>query len=160
MKKRSAKEWANIALIGGGVLVAFLVGRKVLQFLNIVPTQEEAKQSRQRKETLKDAQKKLTIKPTKSDFYWQALADTIHDAWKYSRFDDDKELAENKLKEVKNDADYLKLVEFYGRRQNYFFGIPEGGLRTLSEAANSELSQSRLDRINAQYQKQKMKYRI
>lgn len=160
MAKTTAKEWGNIALVAGGVLVAFLVGRKVLQFLNVVPTAEEAQQSRERERTLREAQAQTRVKPTQPDFYWKNLADTIHEAWKYSRFDDDKALAESKLKEPRNDADYLKLVQFYGKRQNYFFGIPEGGLRTLSEAANSELDDDRINRINTNYAQKGIKYRL
>lgn len=160
MAKRSAQDWGQIALVAGGVVVAFLVGRKLLQFFNVVPTAEEAQQSRERERTLREAQQQTKVKQSQPDFYWKALADTIHEAWKYSRFDDDKALAEAKLKEPKNDADYLKLVQFYGKRQNYFFGIPEGGLRTLSEAANSELDQDRINRINTNYAQKGIKYRL
>ena len=160
MAKKSAKEWGNIALVAGGVVVAFLVGRKLLQFFNVVPTAEESRQARERERTLREAQAKTKVKPTQPDFYWKSLADTIHEAWKYSRFDDDKDLAEAKLKDVKNDADFLKLVEYYGKRQNYFFGIPEGGLRTLAEAANSELGDDRINRINSNYAQKGIKYRL
>lgn len=160
MAKKTTKEWGTIALVAGGVVVAFLVGRKLLQFFNVVPTAEEAKQERQRRTTLEKAKKETSVRQSQPDFYWQNLANVIHEAWKYSRFDDDKDLAEAKLKEPRNDADYLKLVEFYGKRQNYFFGIPEGGLRTLSEAANSELAEERINRINANYAQKGIKYRI
>lgn len=160
MAKKTPKEWGQIAIVTGGVIVAFLVGRKLLQFFNIVETAEEAKQRRETQTTLKKAQAQTKVKPTQTDFFWKSTADTIYEAWRYSRFDDDKDLAEAKLKEPRNDADYLKLVEFYGRRQNYFFGIPEGGLRTLAEAANSELSEDRINRINTNYAQKGIKYRL
>ena len=160
MAQRKAEDWGRIALVAGGVVVAFLVGRKVLQFFNIVPTAEEAEQERQRRSALAQAQRQTTVKQSQPDFYWQNLANTIHEAWKYSRFDDDKDLAEAKLKEPRNDADFLKLVQFYGKRQNYFFGIPEGGLRTLSEAANSELAEDRINRINSNYAQKGIKFRL
>jgi len=158
MAQRSPKDWATIALYIGGAYALYLVGRKALEFLSVVPSKEEAAQKKERTQTLSQAQSQLQVKPTKPDFFWKNAADNIYEAWKTSGTDETTVLRNFAL--VVNDADALKLFQFYGTRQNYTFGIPYGGLKSLSEAANDELSDSDIRKINEDFARKGIKYRI
>lgn len=158
MAKRTPKDWATIALYVGGAYVLYVVARKGLEFLSIVPTREEVAMSKERTQTLKSAQQSLKVSPTKPDFYWKTAADNIYEAWKTSGTDEATVIKNFAL--AQNDADALKLFQFYGTRQNYTFGIPYGGLKSLAETANDELSQRDIDKINTDYARKGIKYRI
>lgn len=163
LKQEDIKTFTYAAVAVGGLFFLYKFGKGILTALNLVDTEEEKAIEKNRQKALKSAQKeqqKKGVQQTRSDLYWQNAADSLYDAWKFSALDDDKDLAEAKLKEPMNDVDFLKLQEYYGARQNYFFGIPEGGLRNLTDAANSELSQERIDRINEIYRQRGIKYKI
>lgn len=98
--------------------------------------------------------------PSFPPLQFKAFADGIYEALKYSAIADDKATAERILLSMHNDLDVTSLVQAYGRRRLYVFGIPEGGLRTLWQTITSELSQSRLNRINADWQKKGIRYRF
>lgn len=82
---------------------------------------------------------------------WRSVADTIHTALKFSMIDDNKALAESRLKAPLNIADVRSLIIEYGNRQRHRFGLPDGGKENLAETINRELSAAAIARINAWY---------
>lgn len=159
MAKKTPKEWATIALYLGGAIAIYLVGRKVLQTFNVVQTPEEKKQTQAFEKTLSKAITTIGVKPTKDDLFWKTASDTIYDSWATTNFFGASSNTIRLLKTPQNDADVLKLYQFYGKRQNYSFGLPVGEPRTLPEAANYELG-SDVNQINKDWASKGIKYRL
>lgn len=157
-QKKTAKEYYQIVLYGGALIGIFLVGRALLRALNIVDTAAERRQKLAEAEALKKAQQQLSVRPTQPDYYWKTLADSIWTSINVC-VGDNYDAAENYLKQVKNDADFLKLVEYWGTRQLYCFGIPTTS-GNLSTCISDELQQSRINNINNYYASRGMKYRL
>jgi hypothetical protein len=147
-QKKTAKEYYQIVLYGGALIGIFLVGRALLRALNIVDTAAERRQKLAEAEALKKAQQQLKVKPTQTDYYWKTLADSIWTSINVC-VGDDYDAAER----------YLKLVEYWGTRQLYCFGIPTTS-GNLSTCVSDELPQTRINNINNYYASRGMKYRL
>ena len=78
---------------------------------------------------------------------------------RYSAIDDDKADAGYQIARVQNDADVAVLIDQFGKRQEYFFGIPTGDPKTLPEFITSNLSRSTLNQINGNYASKNIKFR-
>lgn len=97
---------------------------------------------------IKDLEKKQ-IKPTYSDSIYTQGANIIYNSLRYSFVADDYDAAENAIyRYVYNDADFLKLVSAYGKRNLTPFGVPVGDAIGLSETLVDQMKKTRVDRIN------------
>lgn len=97
--------------------------------------------------------------PTKTRGEWALIADTIYEDLKYSRVSDNHGDAIYQLARPKNDADVALLIDTFGTRQEYFFGVPttEG---TLPVFVNSNLSNNERNIINDNYKRKNIKFRF
>ncbi|MCI4667441.1 MAG: hypothetical protein MRZ79_04715 [Bacteroidia bacterium] len=109
------------------------------------------------KELKKEAQKGNF--PSLSSFQLKAFADQVYSVLKHSAVADDKARAETLLKEMNNQADVLGLIAAYGKKQHYWFGLPDGEPQDLPAAISRELSASAIRRVNKLYQERGIKYR-
>jgi len=103
---------------------------------------------------------KLTYSPAN----YLAFANTIYEGTKYG-LGDNYEAVETTLLKMNNDADVAKLIQAYGSRQNYIFGIPAGEKRDLLTNLRAELGSDfggvtsyRLDRVNKNWKLKRIKY--
>jgi hypothetical protein len=160
MSKIQKTITANQDLILKGVMTigVLVIANKVAQSFGFLSGKSEKNADKDVDGWVKDTLKKQS--PTQSKGYWASIANRIHEALRYSAASDNKSEAERLLKLPKNDADVALLIDTYGKRQTRFFGLPEGGLRTLPELLSSnELKGSRIRSINTDYEKKGIKYR-
>jgi hypothetical protein len=117
-----------LAVIGAGIFL-FFAGKGILTALGFAKTDSQKEAERIAKEAGKVTPENLTISQNQA----VNLADSIHEALKYSSLDDDKPEAVRLLKTLKNDDDFKLLQNAFGERKEYFFGVPTGGAKTLSQ---------------------------
>ena len=147
-----------IVYIGGAAAAYFLLIRPLLRSLGITKTEQEVKSEKvidtYVRETLQRQQ------PTKSKGEWQLIADQIYADLRYSALDDNKEDATYQVARAKNDADVALLIQLFGRRREYLFGIPAGAEMNLQEFIRSNLSSKQINLINDNYSRKGIKYRF
>jgi len=97
--------------------------------------------------------------PTKSRGEWALIAETIYNDLKFSRISDDHADAIYQLARAKNDADVATLIDIFGKRQEYFFGIPTGDEMALPTFVRSNLSNNEIEIINNNYSRKNIKFR-
>ena len=147
-----------ILYIGGAAAAYFLLIRPLLRSLGITKTEQEVKSEKvidtYVRETLQRQQ------PTKSKGEWQLIADQIYADLRYSALDDNKEDATYQVARAKNDADVALLIQLFGRRREYLFGLPAGAEMNLQEFIRSNLSSKQINLINDNYSRKGIKYRF
>ena len=100
-----------------------------------------------------------TQTPTKSRGEWGIIAETIYNDLKYSRIDDNHADAVYQLARVKNDADVATLIDMFGKRQEYAFGLPVGDEQNLAQFVSSNLNTSEVNTVNDNYSRKKIRFR-
>lgn len=83
---------------------------------------------------------------------YSSYADQIQDNLDKSSIADDKDLVEDVLLRMENTIDVLQLIKAYGKRQRYFFGIPDGSATNLSQTILDEFKSTRINRVNKEYE--------
>ena len=140
----------------------FLIVRPLLVKFGIVKSaaqiQQNIYQSANVQEYINDAVTKQ--KPTKSKGEWQIVADQLYYDIKFASPSDDKADAGYQVTRVQNDADFALLYDTFGKRQEYYFGIPAGGLQDLVQMVTSNLDRTALNKINDNYQRKGIKFRF
>jgi len=157
----ASTEKIAIYAIGAGVGY-FLIVRPLLIKLGIVKSAAELAAERERQENVDDYID-TTIRsqtPTKSTGEWQIIADQIYEFLRYSAASDNKEGAMMQIMRVKNEADLATLLKLFGKRQEYYLGIPYGGLQNLVSFVKSNLSNDQINTINGNLGRKKIKFRF
>jgi hypothetical protein len=147
--------------IGAGITY-FLIVKPVLVKLGILKSAAEIKQERVNTGNV-DTYIADTLRvqsPTKSVGEWTIIADKIYEDLKFSAVSDDKKDAGYQVTRVKNDADVATLYKAFGKRQEYYFGVPYGGLRDLMAFITSNLSSDAIAAINDNYRRKNIKFRF
>lgn len=159
------KDNERLLLIGGGVLVAGYfayqgVIKPILEALNLLDDKDEQARKDRDDQALADALAAAQAKEfqTYTDQQLSAFANTIFEDLRYSALDDDKEQAGLYLAMPRNDTDVLKLIYFFGRRQECFFGVACYD-RTLPDFVSSNLSSEKIAAINDNYRRKNISYR-
>jgi hypothetical protein len=156
-----APNYIQIALAGGGLYVVYKTYN--LLFKNAQEQTNKAIQDQTKKEldvVLRNT--KLSYPPSQ----YLAWANIIYNSTMYG-LGDNYGAVKQVLLLMKNNADVLKLVQAYGSRQNYVFGIPQGEKRDLFTNIRAELGDEyfglytqKLNDINADWLKKKISYKI
>lgn len=155
-KKRVSGINANTVLLIGGGVIGFSVLSGILEKLGIWQTKEERDRQKQYEESA--GQVYAVQQPTKPVHEWKIIADLIYEDLRYSSFDDKTGDAGYQIARVQNDADVLKLAELFGERTETFFGIPVGNFN-FYQFIRRNLSRSKLNEINGNYQRKGIKFR-
>lgn len=151
--------------IAGAVIGYLYVIKPILEKLGLKQTAEEKLQEQVEAENSKNVTDWLETtatgqQPTKSAAEWSIIADQIYKDLKFSALDDDKNNATYQAARVKNDADFALLYKSFGKRQEYFFGIPTGSLQDLQQFIRGNLSNDKVSEINDNYRRKNIKYRF
>lgn len=148
------------ALIVVGGFVAFKLVSKLLK-KSAKEELSNVKDEIKELEKTKDPNTGSTMRLTRTRAQWKLVADSIYNSIKFSGVSDNKANAEAQLKTVKNDLDLAVLIDEYGIRQLYYFGLPDGDRMTLIAAiATGELSQKAISRINEDYKNKGITFRF
>jgi hypothetical protein len=157
----ASTEKIAIYAIGAGVSY-FLIIRPLLIKLGVVKSAAEVAAEKERKDNVDEYIDK-TIKsqtPTKSVGEWQIIANQVYEFLRYSAASDNKDGAMMEIMRVKNEADLATLLKTFGSRQEYYFGIPYGGLQNLVSFVKSNLSDSQIATINSNFGRKNIKFRF
>jgi hypothetical protein len=157
------KKNNTVLYVAGGVAAYFFVIKPILTKLGVFKSAEE-KATEERKDT-QLAQQITQIaltgqKPTKTVQEWQTIADQIYNDLRYSAVDDNKPDAGYQVTRVKNEADFWQLFKLFGKRREYFFGVPAGGLQNLVQFITGNLSKDTIAKINDNYARKGIKFRF
>ena len=152
------KNKNTILYLTGAVVGYFFVLKPILEKLGISKTAEEKEQEKNIESFYTQSVKKQN--PTKSKGEWQIIANQIYEDLRYSALDDNKNDAQYQVSRVKNDADVATLIETFGNRQEYAFGIPVGSKKDLQQFIKSNLSTMQVLAINDNYRRKGIKYRF
>jgi hypothetical protein len=98
--------------------------------------------------------------PTKSKGEWQIIANNIYNDLSKSSIADNKSDAGYQVSRVQNDADFSLLYDTFGKRQEYYFGIPTGGLQDLVQFIVGNLDRSEINKINNNFSTKRIKFRF
>ena len=146
-------------IYGAGAIAAyFLILRPLLTKLGLqkTPTQQQAEQAQS---TYLQSQISTGLS-TKTPGEWAIIADQIYEDLRYTILDDDKDDAAYQLQRAKNNADVANLIKYFGKRQEYMFGIPAGSEKDLQQFVRSNLSSSQIATVNDNYLRKGIKYRF
>lgn len=164
MKAKIIKKIEQNPIPTALILVGSFVGFKLYQKFFKKSAREELKNVAdeiKQLERTKDPNTGSTMRLTRTRAQWALVADSIYNSIKYSGISDNKANAEAQLKTVKNDLDLAVLIEQYGARQLYFFGLPDGDKMTLIAAiATGELNSRAIARINEDYKNKGITFRF
>ena len=135
-----------------GVAGYFLIVRPILQKLGIVKSAQQAAQDKAISQNI-DSYVNANINNgmTKTIGEWQIIANQIYEDLRYSAIADNKSDAIYQICRAKNDADFAALYKTFGQRQEYFFGIPYGGLQDLVSFVHSNFDNNQIGIINNNY---------
>lgn len=152
----------TIIFVGSIAAAYFLLIKPLAEKLGLKKTKEEKEQEKKETEAVEQYVKDSIRRqnPTKSAGEWTLVANQLYQNMGYSRFDDDYEAAGVNLTRPKNDADVALLINQFGKRQEYFFGIPTGGKSTLPEFVGRNLSRGKIEAINDNYKRKNIKFKF
>jgi hypothetical protein len=150
------KDKKTIYYIGAGILAYIFVLKPVLQNLNIIKSKEEIDREKEKEKYLQSSNQV----PTKSSGEWTIIADQIWEDLRYTALDDDKADAAYQVARVKNNADFQLLYKNFGKRREYFFGIPTGSEKDLQQFIRSNLSESQIQIVNSNYRKKNITFQF
>ena len=148
------KDKKNLYYIGGAIIAYFFVLKPIFEKLGITKTKEEIDRDKAKEKFLLNTGEK----PTKSEGEWAIIADQIHEDLRYTALDDDKADAAYQTARVKNNADLKLLYKNFGKRQEYFFGVPSGSEKDLQQFLRSNLSDSQIQIINQNYRSKNISF--
>jgi len=148
------KDKKNLYYIGGAIIAYFFVLKPIFEKLGITKTKEEIDRDKAKEKFLVNTGEK----PTKSEGEWAIIADQIHEDLRYTALDDDKADAAYQTARVKNNADLKLLYKNFGKRQEYFFGVPSGSEKDLQQFLRSNLSDSQIQIINQNYRNKNISF--
>lgn len=151
----------TLLLVGGGLVIGYFgIIQPILRKLGILKTAEEKRNDQLEEDALKKTMADVFAKqqPTYTLAELSSFTETIFEDLRYSALDDDKGQAEEYLKKPRNDADVYHMINFFGKRDECFFGVA-CYQRTLPEIVRTNLPDSRLANINANYQTKGISFR-
>lgn len=151
-----------LQVAGGAVSIFLLYKTYKLLFKN---AQEQSNQ-----QIANQSAKELAeyLKNTKLSYpisQYDAMANQIYEGTKYG-IGDNYPMVSKTLRMMKNNADVAKLIQAYGARQNYVFGIPVGEKKDLFTNVRSELGSNfgffsgHITDINDDWAKKGIKYKL
>ena len=161
----------NLLLFAGLAIGGYFVASKILEGLGLKKTSEQKEQEKLSKtgrekfieDTLKNPNKSQTAggKPTRTEGQYALWADQLYEFLRYTALDDKKNDAFNLLYiRMQNDADIAQMVKYFGKRQEYAFGLPIGQPKNFSEFISTNLTSKQIQTLNDRYAKSKMRFRF
>jgi hypothetical protein len=155
------KNENRVLLYAGGAAIGYFgVLHPLLVKLGIFKSKAEKDAEKAKQQALADFLAQQTGTPTKSAAEWNIIADTIYQDLRYSALDDNKADAVYQIARVKNNADIATLLKVFGYRQEYWFGLPAGDPKNLQTFVTSNLSDSKINEINSNFQRKGISYRF
>jgi hypothetical protein len=108
-----------------------ITDKKVTETVSAVTKEinQAAANLKKKSTTMTPAQVKLVYTPTYSPSYYLQLADALYEAFNHVGTNDT--IVKNTMALMKKRLDVLKLIQAYGVRQTYVFGLKDGAASNL-----------------------------
>jgi len=150
-----------IYAIGIGAGYFFVIQPLLVKF-GIIKSPSIRRQELEQTQNIEDYlnQSISTQTPTKSKGEWQIIANNIYNDLSRSSVSDNKSDAGYQVSRVQNDADFSLLYDTFGKRQEYYFGIPTNGLQDLVQFIVGNLDKTEINKINDNYSRKGIKFRF
>lgn len=148
LPKVTTSVWWNLAISVGGVLLLIYLFKRALVSIGLTEDPKAEKEREKLQEKTLDQLEKANVLPNYPDFQYQQWADAAYEGMKYSSIADDDDAVVDAAKYMLNDADIVKWATAYGSRQLYYFGLPDGSVKTLFQAMSTDLRESSKAKIN------------
>lgn len=159
--------WAKGVVAVGGLVLVYMVGRQVWKLIK--PKSEQEQSNKEIVQGAKDDIRTFEQQGQKQSFsnlQYDQFANTIYNGMRYA-VGDDYGTVEITMKKMKNNLDVAKLIQAFGSRQDYAFGIPVSGKLDLFTYVQKELGNDwggltnyRVRNINADWKKKGITYQI
>jgi hypothetical protein len=145
--------------IGAGY---FFILKPILIKLGFMQSEEQVQQDLSQTQNIQDylGQSITNQTPTKSRGEWQIIANNIYNDLYHAGVSDNKSDAGYQITRVQNDADFSVLYDTFGKRQEYYFGVPTGGLQDLVQFIIGNLNRTEINKINDNYSRKGIKFRF
>lgn len=162
----NAKAAAIIGITAAVIIITFIAGNELLQFLGLKDDEEDKKKEAEQVKIVEGTKSEIKNyiakgqRPSYSDAQYLKSAQIIQNATNKSWSDDQNETAVQELKRyTPKEVDFLKLQEAFGSREHFWFGVSRGK-RTLVELLQSELKSSEKNDINRVWKNRGLNSRI
>jgi hypothetical protein len=157
IKTEKVPGWA----VGVAVVVVVVgIGAATFFISKRLKESKERGESKEEKKDIKNDLDKLNkqgVKPSFPDSQFQTWSNTLREA--FDGCGTTEKVVENVFSQLKNDADYLKLMETYGIRKFDNCGYGTGDFEgTLSQAIVNEMDDSDRQTLNNLLKKNKITY--
>lgn len=159
-------SWAKGVVVVAGVGGAVIIGNKI--YKKIFPSQSE-KQAKQFVNTIKTDINRWRFEgltPSYPEAQYLTLANSVYEGMKYC-VGDSYSNVEDVLKKMQNNLDVALLIDAFGIRQNYCFGLAVGQPLDMIAFVKKELGNDfmgltdyRVKRINDNWSKKGITYKI
>lgn len=160
LPKITTSVWWNLGISVASVLIILYLFRKALMSIGLLEDSKAEKEREKLQDKTLDKLNQLNIKPNFTDFQYQQWADAAYEGMKYSNVADDDDAVIGAAKYMLNDADVVKWAAAYGSRQLYYFGLPDGPVKTLFQAMATDLKESSKREINNDWTKKGIQTKI
>jgi len=157
--------WTKGVVVVGGLLVVYIVAKKFKGL--IFPSASQQRNAVLAKDIGTEiARLKRTMTQSYPSSTYSTLANSIYNGMRYCLGDDYGTVADS-MKKMKNDLDVALLIQAYGFRQKYCFGIAKGEASDLMSSVQEELGQEwggltnyRIDQINNDWASKGITYKL
>lgn len=154
--------WAKGAIAVGGVAIVYFTARAIVK--KIIGN----KGTKQQRATIQDVKNELQqtqnqgVKPTLNDSQFKSMADSIQNAFEgCDPLETSQNTVNRAVKQLKNNADWLKLVEAYGVRTHDQCGWGTGDFTgNLYAAIEDELDSAEKSYVNKLLSERGITYKV
>lgn len=161
VKNYVASNWKFIVILVLGIVTLYAFSSRILKFFGIGKTDTNKQLDDIIDKEIPELKKKVQMSQPES--YWFGIAEDIYSLigmWGDPVIgSDDKVVSLMTL--VQNDLDFALLVKGFGlREEKYFWGVFESKPMSLIGFLNDDLSNKHIQKINQDYERKGIKYRI
>ena len=161
-KYNSLPQPVQYGILAGGLFLAYKIYKK---FTSTETTQQDTQiKLKNQVQAEQDEVKSQKLSYPKSNYL--LFANLLDESMRYG-IGDNYNAVVNTLQKMNTDRDVLELIKAYGNRQGYVFGIPAGNPKDLFTTIKAELGNEyfgltsyKVDKINNDWKKKKIKYSI
>jgi len=157
--------WAKGVTAVAGVAAAGFIGFKLYKALFPSSAQRNSQQFIKSITSDIDKFRSKGMQQSYPDTQYKAYANSVYDVMRYA-VGDEYGAVEEIMKKMQNDIDVALLIDAFGIRQNYAFGIPNGDPIDMITMIKNELGNEyffldyRVQRINRDWQTKGITYKI
>jgi len=162
-KFKSIEPYIKPILYGvGALIVLYYVSQimdYILEFIGVKDSKKQIEKDDNDEDDLNENVEVQKTSLTKSVAEWNQIADVIYQSLNKSSVSNDIDLAGLQVCRVRTNADVAQLMKSFSKRQDYFFGIPQGAAQGLEYFVTKKMP-SKVSAINNHYKRKNISKRF